>query len=166
MPVSTAIATAVISTGLLTWSGANESETVDVFQFEVVGQRATTVVLAWGNIDGQTLVPYFEIFDAAGEFYTSEGNSGCGFNWGGCSFGTEPFDPGVYTFYGYLRGLPGTTHNTYYWQLGEDIPGIAQLRMVSAIPEPSTYALMLFGLLAVGSVSRLSANVKVSLEKQ
>lgn len=151
--LTTLIVSTVISTGLLTWSAPDQTETVDTFSFIMQGPPSVFDVWAWGDIDGQHLLPTFEVIDKDGFVVMSESSRRCAFGWGGCAFGTDSIEAGEYTFYGYLQGLPGTTYNTYFWELRVLDPN-CEIELVTAVPEPSTYALMLLGLAGVGFAAR------------
>ena len=155
MLVTSLLAAAIVSTGV--WQG----DSVDVVSFDVLNAPTTFTVLAWGDVDGQYLLPVFEMLDRHDEVVVAEGGPGvCAFGWGGCSFGTASVNPGRYTFYGYLDGFAETTHNTYRWEIQAMNENVSLQLVPSAsprtlaVPEPATYLLMLAGLLAALRVKR------------
>ena len=153
MLVTSLLAAAIVSTGV--WQG----DSVDVVSFDVLNAPTTFTVLAWGDVDGQYLLPVLEMVNAQDEVVVAEGGPGvCAFGWGGCSFGTASVDPGRYTFYGYLDGFAETTHNTYRWEIqamneASSIQRVAPVSLPHSapaqVPEPATYVLTLAGLLAL-----------------
>ena len=155
MLVTSLLAAAIVTTGV--WQG----DSVDVVRFDVLDAPTAFNVLAWGDVDGQYLLPVLEMVNAQDEVVVAEGGPGvCAFGWGGCSFGTASVNPGRYTFYGYLDGFPYTTHNTYRWEIQAMNEASSIQRVVDsaprtlAVPEPATYLLMLVGLLALLALKR------------
>ncbi|MDN3275919.1 PEPxxWA-CTERM sorting domain-containing protein [Frankia sp. RB7] len=127
--------------------------------------------LAASPLDGDSL-PYFpgvdNIFDPVTGRFTFYGmlfsfNDGSHYNYGNLFF-YDPtlFDPSVApfpdagtAFSSFLPDAPSSTTSPDYGPLyspGE--LGTLELRAVSAIPEPSTWAMMILGFLGVGILSR------------